>query len=100
MRSISRAPSPGAQARCRATFPRSRASGVRAKDQGPRCEAGGPARRELDGSRCKRDGLSPASAAAARASRYASLSGMLCIDDARGARYGTVWPSDCVRCRW
>ena len=45
----------------------------------PAAVSGGPAWSELGGSLCTRDGPSPASAAAARASFYASLSAMLCI---------------------
>ena len=102
VRSISRAPMPGGHARCRSSFSRRQASSWRVMPERLLCGPSGRAWSTPADSLCAGDRRSIAGGPAACALRRVSRSGLMCMEEARGACRGAhyigLWPSDVVVC--
>ena len=99
VRSISRAPMPGGHARCRSSFSRRQASSWRVMPERLLCGPSGRAWSTPADSRCAGDRRSIAGGPAACALRRVSRSGLMCMEEARGACRGTLYRLVAVRCR-
>ena len=89
-------------ARCRSTFSRRQASSWRVMPERLLCGPSGRAWSTPADSRCAGDRRSIAGGPAACALRRVSRSGLICMEEARGACRGAhyigLWPSDVVVC--